>query len=78
MYMATPSTHTYTQRKRFGRKPATDTLRVSRARNQVEPGVMQFSTLRYFLETLGLRSIRRAAEVLYVAPSANLARRMRR
>jgi DNA-binding transcriptional LysR family regulator len=31
---------------------------------------MQFSALRYFLETARLRSIRRAAEVLYVAPSA--------
>jgi DNA-binding transcriptional LysR family regulator len=32
--------------------------------------VMQFSALRYFLETARLGSIRRAAEVLYVAPSA--------
>lgn len=31
---------------------------------------MQFSTLRYFLETARLGSIRRAAERLYVAPSA--------
>jgi DNA-binding transcriptional LysR family regulator len=31
---------------------------------------MQFSALRYFLETARLGSIRRAAEVLYVAPSA--------
>src|SRR5882757_1994012 len=31
---------------------------------------MQFSALRYFLETVRLGSIRRAAEVLYVAPSA--------
>lgn len=32
--------------------------------------VMQFSALRYFLETARRGSIRRAAEVLYVAPSA--------
>jgi DNA-binding transcriptional LysR family regulator len=32
--------------------------------------IMQFSALRYFLETARLGSIRRAAEVLYVAPSA--------
>src|SRR5260370_20095112 len=32
--------------------------------------VMQFSALRYFLETARLGSIRRAAEKLYVAPSA--------
>ncbi len=31
---------------------------------------MQFSALRYFLETARLGSVRRAAEVLYVAPSA--------
>jgi DNA-binding transcriptional LysR family regulator len=31
---------------------------------------MHFSALRYFLETARLGSIRRAAEVLYVAPSA--------
>ncbi|HLQ12401.1 MAG TPA: LysR family transcriptional regulator [Steroidobacteraceae bacterium] len=31
---------------------------------------MQFSALRYFLETARLGSIRRAAEILYVAPSA--------
>jgi DNA-binding transcriptional LysR family regulator len=31
---------------------------------------MQFSALRYFLETVRLGSIRRAAERLYVAPSA--------
>jgi DNA-binding transcriptional LysR family regulator len=31
---------------------------------------MQFSALRYFLEAARLGSIRRAAEVLYVAPSA--------
>lgn len=31
---------------------------------------MQFSALRYFLETARLGSIRRAAEVLHVAPSA--------
>jgi DNA-binding transcriptional LysR family regulator len=31
---------------------------------------MQFSALRYFLETARLGSIRRAAEKLYVAPSA--------
>jgi DNA-binding transcriptional LysR family regulator len=31
---------------------------------------MQFSALRYFLETARLGSIRRAAEALYVAPSA--------
>ena len=31
---------------------------------------MQFSALRYFLETARLGSIRRASEVLYVAPSA--------
>src|SRR5450432_1872705 len=31
---------------------------------------MQFSALRYFLETARLGSIRRAAEGLYVAPSA--------
>lgn len=31
---------------------------------------MQFTALRYFLETARLGSIRRAAEVLYVAPSA--------
>jgi DNA-binding transcriptional LysR family regulator len=32
--------------------------------------VMQLSALRYFLETVRLGSIRRAAETLYVAPSA--------
>jgi DNA-binding transcriptional LysR family regulator len=31
---------------------------------------MQFTALRYFLETIRLGSIRRAAEALYVAPSA--------
>jgi hypothetical protein len=31
---------------------------------------MQFSALRYFLETARLGSIRRAAEILYAAPSA--------
>src|ERR1700730_1774824 len=43
--------------------------RVGNCRSEVEQ-VMQFSALRYFLETARLGSIRHAAEVLYVAPSA--------
>lgn len=45
-------------------------LEATRLRLEQRATVVQFSALRYFLETARLGSVRRAAEGLYVAPSA--------